>query len=319
MARMTELLMALGAAQTNISTISATFQRFGKLNAQIYAPQWRTEDDADELGKGHEFATQTYKSHVESGPITLEKHLSVEFLTYIMPLVLGHTDGTTYTPLNPVTEGEELPYLTYVEQMRPGASVVRDIAYVGCAAKSFRVSITNGPGRANAKITVELAHCGLVTEPSTVEIPAAVAETLLNAYSLTCTINGVDYITAKDFVSLEMGWDNAFLAGFYPGSGQQDGYQVQGRMEIGKRVPLFNFVARFKSGSSELTKVRDLTSGTAVVGLTSGAKGATFTWQKMGFSAAEFGETDGKVTVAVTGKPLYDNVNGILSVAVDNT
>lgn len=173
MARMTELLIALGAAQANISTISATFQRFSKLNASLAAPQWRTEDDADELGKGHEFATQTFKSHVEPGPITLEKYLSVEFLAYIMPLVLGKTSDTTYTPLDPVADGEELPYITYVEQMRPGASAVRDIAYLGCAAKSFRVSITNGPGRANAKITVELAHCGLVTEPSVVEMPAA--------------------------------------------------------------------------------------------------------------------------------------------------
>lgn len=316
MARLQELLIALGAAQADIATVSASFQRFAYPGARPYTPQYRVEDDAAEIGKGHEFATQTFKSHME-GLITLEKHLSVEFLAWLMPKVLGHTAGTTYTPLDPVADGEELPYVSYLEQMRPGASAVLDAVYIGCAVKSFRIRITNGPGRANAMVTVELVHSGKTTAPSVVAMPAAVAETMLNAYSLTCTINGVDYVTAKDFVSLEMGWDNGFVPGYYPGSGQQDGYQIQGRMEIGNRVPMFQFVARYKNGSAELTKVKELTAGTAVVGLASGTKGMTATWQKMGFAVAELGETDGKLTVAVTGSPQYHSVNGILSVDVD--
>lgn len=319
MPRMQEVLIALGAPQADISTISVTFQRFSKVNRTLVMPQWRTEDDADDLGKGHEFATQQFKSHVEGGLITLEKYCTLEFLNYILPLLLGHTAVTTYSPLDRTTEGEELPYITYVEQMRPGAAAVRDIAMVGCAVKSLRVNIVNGPGRANCKLTVELLPSGRVVEPSAVAIPDPVVETPLNAYSLAASINGVDYAAGKSIVSIEMGWDNDLQPGFFPGSGQQNGYQVQGRMELGKRTPLFNFVARYAAGSTEPTKVRDLTADVATVALTNGTKGVTFTWQRLGFATTELAETDDKVTVSVAGKPMYTSVNGILSVVVDNT
>ncbi|MEI9971033.1 MAG: hypothetical protein WDO73_02715 [Ignavibacteriota bacterium] len=38
--------------------------------------------------------------------------------------------------------------------------------------------------------------------------------------------------------------DNVIRPGFFPGSGTQDGYQLQGRGEIGDRVPSFVYVAR---------------------------------------------------------------------------
>ena len=329
MANLRELLIGFGKQkQTNISTANGAAQiwRLGKLNRQIANPRYITENDAEELGKGHEFATTLYKSHIVSGPHTLEKYLSSEFAAWLWAFGLGKVvkSGTgpftyTATPLNPVTDGLELPYFSYIEQIRPGASDVLDQMLVGCAVESFRIEINQGPGRANARATVEFAHSGKITSPSGITLPAATAENLLNAYSLACTINGVDYVATKNFVSLTMGWDNAFREGsdFYPGSGQQDGYQIKGRLEVGDRQPSFQFTARFVDGSTELNKVRDLTTGTAVIALTKDSNNSMqVTWQKMGFSVAELGETDGIVTVQVTGLPMYHDTNGVVSAVI---
>jgi hypothetical protein len=40
------------------------------------------------------------------------------------------------------------------------------------------------------------------------------------------------------------------------------------------------------------------------------------TWQKLAFSVAEVGDTDGIVTVSVTGRPEYDATNGVVSAVV---
>ncbi len=329
MPNLRELLIGFGKAkQADIATpnVLAGIWRLNKINRTLANARFITENDAEELGKGHEFPAALYKSHIESGPHTLEKYLSSEFAAWMWAFGLGKVVKTgagpytyTCTPLSPPTDGDELPYFSYLEQMRPGASDVFDYMLVGCAVRSLRIELASGPGRANARGIVEFSHSGKKTEPSGITLPAATAEHLLNAYSLACTINGVDYITAKDFVSCVMGWDNAFrdATDFYPGSGQQNGYQIKGRLELGDRVPSFQFTVRYKNGSTELAKVRDLTTGTAVIGLTLDADNSMeVTWQKMGFSVAELGEADGIVTVQVTGLPMYDDTNGIVSVEV---
>jgi hypothetical protein len=324
MANIRELLIGFGKKkQADISTANVTSDiwRLNKLNVQLANPKFMAEDDAAELGKGHEFATQLFKSHVDSAAHQLEKYLSSEFAAWLWAFGLGKVVKTgagpytyTCTPLNPVTDGLELPYFSYIEQIRPGAARVLDRMLVGCAVKSWKINITKGVGRANAKATVEFTHSGAFTDPSGIILPTATAENLLNAYSAAITILGVDYVSLKNFESLEMGWDNAFREGFFPGSGQQDGFQIQGRLEVGDRVPLFNFVARFVNGSTELQKMRDLTTGTAVVTLTKDANNSlSVTWQQVGFSVAEVGETDGIVTVSVTGKPQYNATNGVVS------
>jgi len=329
MANIRELLIGFGKEkQADIVTANLVgdLWRLGKLNVELASPRFVTENDAPELGKGHEFATALFKSHIESGPHRLEKYLSSEFAAWLFAFGLGKVVKAgagpytyTCTPLDLPADGLELPYFSYVEQIRPGASDVRDLMLVGCAIKGWTLEVNSGPGRANAKATVEFQHSGKITEPSGVALPAATVENLLNAYSLACSINGVNYVAAKNFVSLTMGWDNAFRdnSDFFPGSGQQNGYQIRGRMEVGDRVPAFSFVARFVDGSTELQKVRDLTTGTAVIALTKDANNSlSVTWHKMGFSVADLGETEGIVTVAVTGQPMYDETNGLLTAEV---
>lgn len=137
-------------------------------------------------------------------------------------------------------------------------------------------------GEANSKIAIEMVGSGKITDSATgVTMPVAQTEKLLSAASLTLSINGVDYVTNKNIVSLEAGWKNNLRvgSGFYPGSGFQtagDGSTgaIRGRLEFGNRQGNLRFVARFMIGSDEYTKLKAQTSGTAVIALSYGANNA---------------------------------------------
>ncbi|MCW5982693.1 MAG: hypothetical protein KIT09_31685 [Bryobacteraceae bacterium] len=331
--RLQEVLIAFGKGkQADIATaqVSAALWRFSKLNAALANPRLATESDADEYGKGHEFPTQTFKTSWDiSG--TLEKYLGAEIAAWAMAFSLGKVvksgsaPNLTYTctPLIPSNgDAAELPYFSFCEQIRPGAGVVLDRLAVGCAIESWQISIGSGPGRANSKISIEFVGSGKVVDSATgITMPAAQTEKLLPSASLTLSINGVDYVTNKNIVSLETGWKNNLRtdAGFFPGSGFQtagDGSSgaIRGRLEFGNRQGNLKFVARFENGSTEYAKLKAQTTGTAVINLQYDANNSLqLTWQKISYSAVELGETDGILTVAVDCLPLYDSTNGIVS------
>ena len=123
------------------------------------------------------------------------------------------------------------------------------------------------------------------------------------------TFNGINYLSggsAKQFVSMEASWENNFRPGFFPGSGTQDGYQIQGRFEWGDRAFAVQFVVRVQAGSTEYSNLINLTTGTATFTVTRDANNSfTMLIQKMGFSVAELGNTDGIVTLQITGVQLY--------------
>ncbi len=124
-------------------------------------------------------------------------------------------------------------------------------------------------------------------------------------------------MTSKNFVSLDMGWDNNFGPGFFPGVTLQDGYATQGRFEVGDRMATFTCVARYQHGSTAPATLLALTTGTAVVGLSCGSNDPfTGTWQQMAFKVVELGDVDGIVTVSVTGEPQYNITNGIFSAVI---
>ena len=182
------------------------------------------------------------------------------------------------------------------------------------AVESFQITVGSGPGRANSKISVELVGSGKVIDSATgITMPAATTEKLLPSASLTLSINGVDYVTNKNIVSLETGWKNNIRmdAGFFPGSGFQtagDGSTgaIRGRLEFGNRVGNLKFVARFMNGSDEYTKLKAQTSGTAVVTLAYDANNSLqLTWQQITYSVVEIAETDQILTVAVECLPMY--------------
>ena len=337
-ANIRELLIGFGKGkQTDIATANlvAAIWQLKKLNAALANPKLNTENDAEELGKGHEFATEVIKTSWDVNG-TIEKYLSSDIAAWAMAFGLGKVvkSGTspnftyTCTPLNPTSDGIELPYFSFIEQIRPGGSSVLDRMAVGCAVESWMISVGSGPGRANSKINIEFVGSGKLTEPSGITLPAATVEKLLLSASLSLTINGVDYVTSKNIVSLEFGWKNNLRldAGFFPGSGFQSAGDatsgaIRGRLECGNRQASLKFTARFSSGSTELASLKNQTTGTAVITLQYDTNNKlTVTFQKVSFSAAEVGETDGLVTVAVECQPQYDNTNGVISaVAQCNT
>jgi hypothetical protein len=152
-------------------------------------------------------------------------------------------------------------------------------------------------------------------------MPTATVEKLLPSASLTLTINGVDYVTSKNIVSLETSWKNNIRtdAGFYPGSNFQTSNDattgaIRGRLEFGNRVGALKFLARFDHNSTELALLKAQTTGTAIIHLQYDANNSLdITWQKVAFATADVGETDQIVTVAVDCTPIYDTTNGIIT------
>lgn len=330
--RLQELQICFGKQkQADIATANTAVQiwQLRKLNAALANPKLNTENDAEEFGKGHEFPTQSFQTSWDVNG-TLEKYLGAEIGAWAMAYGLGKVvkSGTlpnltyTCTPLMPANgDSAELPYFSFVEQIRPGAGVVVDRMAVGCVVEGWTITIGSGPGRANSKITVEFVGSGKYTEPSAITMPAATVEKLLPSASLSLSINGVNYVSNKNIVSLETGWKNNVRmdAGFYPGSGFQNAGDatsgaIRGRLEFGNRQGTLRFTARFENGSTELTKLKNQTTGTAVLSLTYDANNSLeITWHKVSFSTAEVGETDGIVTVAVECLPMFDAANGIVS------
>lgn len=331
-ANIREILVGFGKnKQADIATknTAAGLWRMNKLNASFMPPKLNTEDDAAEYGKGHEFAENVYKTSWDvSGQ--LEKYLSSEFGAWGMAFSLGHVVKTgaepnfiyTITPADPVTDGIELPYFTVLEQIRPGASAVIDRANIGCAVEGWTWTVGSGPGRANSKFVVDVVGSGKHDDAPALVMPVATAEHLLPSSSLAATIIGVDYVAAKDIISLEATWKNNMRldAGFFPGSGFQTALTpssgaVRGRLEFGDRAATLKFVARFKNGSTELAKALALTEGTAVISQSFDANNSLeATYHRVIFSVADLGETDGLVSVEVTATPLWHNVNKLLTV-----
>jgi hypothetical protein len=324
-ARIQQLILGLGKGkQASISAAATTFMRLKKLDTALTTPKPVFENDAAEIGKGHEFITQTFPSHYEVAN-RIEKYASAEFVTWACAYALGNVAQTgsaapyTYTilPIDPGTT-LELPYFSLVEQVAEGGGSAIDNLYVGCAIEDFTYQFNYGPGRASSKMTVNWVGSGLLTAPSGITVPALTAENNMLAAGMSLSVNGVDYVATKRILSGSIGWKNNLLlnAGFYPGSGLQNGLQVRGRMEIGARVPSFQFTARLLAGSPEYNALVNQTTGTATLSVQHDANNSvTFTFPQMAFQVAENAEADGIVAVTVTGAPQYSNSqNTVMSV-----
>ena len=153
MANLNELLIGLGyAVQASISTAPTTpgYWRLPNLNKKPWSQKVVNDDDRTEIGKGHEFPTQQWKSHYDNGTYTVERPASSEILAHALGFGLGSVVVTgsaapytyTITPINPATNstGLELPYFQFVQQIRPGGSAVLDQLFTGCAVKGWKLA-----------------------------------------------------------------------------------------------------------------------------------------------------------------------------------
>jgi hypothetical protein len=324
-ARIQQLVMGLGKGkQTDIVTasISANFLRFMKINMDLTTPEPVNENDAPEIGKGHEFATQTFPSHYNVAN-RIEKYASAEFVAWTVAYALGHVveSGTTpnfiltVTPIDPGTT-LELPYFSVVEQVPEGGGAAVDNLFVGCAIEEFVHTLTYGPGRASSKMTVSWVGSGKVIQPSAITVPALTTDHNMLAGSMTMTANGIDLVGAKRILSTSVGWKNNFLLGpgFYPGSGLQGNYQIRGRMEIGPRVSSLQFSARLLATSTEYALLVAQTAGSTVLSVAYDANNmVTYTFPQLAYSTIKNGETDGLVDVTITGTPEYATSGGVFS------
>jgi hypothetical protein len=93
MANISELLNGWGfGKQTAIGTANlvATIWRHTNLNTKPWAKVPVNEDDRAEIGKGHEFPTQLFKSHYNMPAYELSKYASSEFLAWAMSFSMGN-------------------------------------------------------------------------------------------------------------------------------------------------------------------------------------------------------------------------------------
>jgi hypothetical protein len=317
--------IALGVRkQIDIATASnvADMVSFTKLNSSLAQNNLGIESDAAEYGKGDEFATQLFTAGWDVN-VPMEKYGTSQFLAWAWGFCLGAvtpiTGGFTIEPIDP-SAGLELPYFTYVEQI-PGTD--DDQMAVGCIIEEISHTINSGPGRQNNRLQITGVGSGKITTPSGITIPAPLTEVFLPAGIATVTINGTDYVTNKNMISVTTGWKNNALLqeGYFPGSGFQTPGdattgQIRGRIEIGARVPSFSFVVRVQSDSDESTKLAALTTGTATVSLpVSATHSLTYLWHKLGFRTVRRTDTNGIATVTVTGEIMKDTVlNKVLTI-----
>jgi hypothetical protein len=157
--RLQEILIAFGKGkQTDIATANAAANmwQLRKLNAALANPKLNTENDADEYGKGHEFPIQSFQTSWDVNG-TLEKYLGAEIGAWAVAFGLGKVvkSGTapnftyTCTPLIPANgDAAELPYFSFVEQIRPGAGrCVTALRSISVSRNAIRASVVAWSGR----------------------------------------------------------------------------------------------------------------------------------------------------------------------------
>jgi hypothetical protein len=306
-------------AQTAIDTPSSDLVRFNTTSADIADVQLMVEDDAKEIGKGHEFAENTYPTAWKATK-KVQCYLTAESFAIFGAFALGNGNAGTYTPVDPTTNVNEieLPWMTVLEGVRKGGTApVLNRALFACVVDKYKISLKKGAGRSNSTLEVDLVGSGKHDDASALAMPDRTPVTLLPAASLTCTINGVDYVTAKTFESFDFQWDNAVRDGYYPGSGFQTtgdstSGQVMGRMEYGTRALTASFVARYVNGSTELAKLTAQTQGTMALTLSGGAgKAGSITCNQVQFKTAKIDNTDGIVTVQTEISAIYSQTTGM--------
>jgi len=312
--------------QTDLATpnTAAEIWSFLMTNTTPFTVTPNTEDDAADIGKGDEFPTQVFPVSMDvTGRI--EKQISSEAAAWAFAFGLGGVTKTATTapggskydckPTDPAVYCIDLPPFTAVEQIRPTAAPpFLDRAMIGCVITGFTLTLESGPGRNNARMSVDIAGTGKLATPSGIAIPAPAPEHFLNAASATINVGGIDYVLAKSFSSAEITWavNPRLDTGYYPGSGvDANGYALRGRMEYSARVAGMTFVARAAPGSPEFNALLARTEGSTVVTL-SGANIATgpekhgikVEFPRSTISAAQNGDADGLVTINCTVKPL---------------
>jgi hypothetical protein len=336
MANIQELKIGIGVnKQSALQTalLVGSIQGFRQTNRQIGQPIFNSEDDADDIGKGDEWPTQVFPSHIDA-KTPWEYYLTSENAAMLAAFGLGKVtkvaagDGFKYTCTfsDPIVDDIEVMSTTFVSAMRQGASDIFDYALIGMCLEDWEIQLQSGPGRQNSTMKSNWIGCGKFANPSSLTVPAPLNEHRLGAGSaVAITINGQNYVSNKRFVSVNFGIKKALReqTGFYPGSGSQSGFDIRGRMRHGNRSVMLSSVQEFVNGSTELDDYLAQTVGTGTIqidGATIGAGPAKHSL-KMDFhrlicKSAPLSDNDGIVTVATEFSVQKHATNGVLTMEV---
>lgn len=292
-------------------------------------PQLQYETDAEDFGKGDEWVANIYPTSLAT-QWEWPYFLTSENFCQAIAFALGDVTKTSpdtgayqyeCVPLDPVTDGVDLEAMTLVGGLRQGgAGEILDIALIGMVCDGFSLRLTSGTGRQNSQLTSRWVGCGKYTNNSGITIPAATTEHRLGAGGVTAlTINSVNYLANARFVDLEFQYNNNVIVGYYPGSGSQSGFDIAGRMRIGRRTASLVFTVELESDSDELANLLAGTEGTATItnrgDLITGSTyhQAGIVLHKVRFSAYQMGESDGFVTARVTAEIMKHSSNGVMT------
>jgi hypothetical protein len=312
---------------------AADMLALSQTNRTIGIPELVNETNEDDLGKGHEWATQVFKSHWNvnqpwDGRLSSQNAalLAVFGLgSYSTPVPVG-TGGFKYTcvPLDNLTEGLEMPSTTFLQTVRQAGDFLLDNALIGMVCEEFGFKFTSGPGRENALMSSVWVGCGKYTTPSTIALMEATIEDLLNSGgAVTLTAGGVDYIATKRFLDLNFNFKNNIMLdqGFYPGSGLQNGANIRGRMRHGKRAIALQIAAEMEHDSAELANYLNQTEVTASILIEGAALGAVkhaleITIPRVIVKAAPIGDNNNILSITPDFAFLKHSTNGVLTIAV---
>lgn len=339
-ANIQELVSAIGfhrQVDVNTALTAASMWKLRQSNNQIGQPQLVNETDADDIGKGDEWITQNFPSHINT-PRQWDYYLTSENAAMLAAFGLGKVTETgsgatgvtidaTFT--DPCVDTIDVPTTTMVQAINAcPANELFDFALIGMALEEWTISLKQGPGRQNATMTSTWAGTGKYADPSNIDVATMpfVNEHRMGAGgTTTLTILARDYIALKTFVSLDFGIKKSLRLdeGFYPGSGQQNGYDIRGRMQHGKREATLTATVECTAGSPELDDLLNQTEGSAhlvMEGPTIGAGPAKHKidveWPRITFQATQLGESNGKVTVAITASIMKHPTLGVMHMKV---
>ena len=338
--RIQAMVLGMGVKkQTNITTIAdpTSFVRMRKTDAGVYFSDFMTEDDAAEIGKGSEFATQVYPTNWDlMGDI--QKFGSNEFVTWCWAYALGNVTyaAPTYTivPINANTT-IELPYFPIAVGLQEGGSATQaNNLYTGCMLGNVTTNFSSGTGRKTVTTSATFHGSGIVTPSlSGVTIPSTVlSEHYMLSPSMSATILTTNYVTTGNLISGSLTWNNNPLLdlGYYPGSQIQSitvgstpslYSSVRGRIECGARSAGFTFEARLRNNSPEYAALVSQQTGTVAITLTFGSAvsgsvpSITWTWEQVSYKAVRIADQSGIATVQVTASLQDSGTNGVVSIS----
>ena len=286
------------SAQTAIGdlpTTDAEYINFGWTDRSPVIASYTTESDAEETGNGDEFAKTNFP--VSAG---LNKTLTAVAGAELMAFISAHQGKVVKTGVGPytytgtfadrVTDGDDASLFGLVQEL--GAY---DPGFAGNAIASWSLSLQRGPSRRNATVTINVLGTGKKTNPSTITMPAKLAQKDFLAASLLLTAVGNDYVTAATINSLELSVDNGLDPEdmFFPGSGvDANNFAIGGRMRYGVRTLSLSINAEFVAEATEIGKLEAQTEGATTIQLINdvGVEDCTITLPRTVFGGLSFSE-----------------------------